>query len=202
VRPPGFVRPGGRERGGGSRAWLRRLASGRRRAARAGAFVCIDRALGDRVGLLVAGLLDRDEAALVDAHVAACHACEEDARSLRALDDVLPALTAEECLRATTLDADGSDGSRRRASLMPSTPTVLAIAGAVLALALVVGWERARDAALLAEVRGLRAEIARVERDAADVAAARAGDVRAGGADEAGAIVPIARIRFPTPPNL
>jgi len=184
----------GRRRASGrtwSLGWSRRRASG----GRAPRFACIDRALGDSVALLHAGLLEPTETAQAEAHLAACHACAADARVFGALDRALASLTPEEA-EVASLEPAIDRGRSGRARLIPSTGVLLAVATLVVAFALLVSWQRTRDRALLSEVYTLRERVARVERRdlAADAAAADE-------ATERRPVVPIVGARFASPPN-
>jgi anti-sigma factor RsiW len=198
----GTRKPGGGagRTAGGGRGGARRFLSSWRLTRFAGEYACIDRRIGDELPLLHAGLLDAERAAVVEAHVGACHACEGIREGLRAVAEVVDVLAAEEREHAAP---DGDGLARGRRSLAPPLPAVVAIAGAVTALVLVVAWQRARDAALVAEIRGLRAEIGRVERGAASAVARIAQE--AGGqpmiAGDGQPVIPIAGVRFPSPPN-
>jgi len=191
------MRRRGMERRGG-RAWGRprwlRWAVGRSGARRSTEFVCIDRALGDSVPLLHVDLLDPEAAAAVEAHVAACHACGGEDRALRALAGALEALTPEETERAC-LEPGLDRGRRGRARLIPSLAAVLAVAGVVVALALLIGWQRTRDHLVFAEVHALRDRVAQVESDVVSDASMR----DAGAAHRT--VVPIVGARFAGPPN-
>ncbi|HZR81759.1 MAG TPA: hypothetical protein VFD92_11725 [Candidatus Binatia bacterium] len=175
------------------RGLLRSRGGARRGGARD--FACIDPVVGERLALLSAGLVDGAEAKLLTAHVAACHACADDARVLDALVSAARSLPDEAAEPAVVAHDDGG-GARRSATLLGRPSTIVAVAGFVAAIALVVGWQRARDGVLVAEIRALRAQIAQVEHETRM-------PVSAGGEpSDRQPVIPIANVRFPSPPNL
>jgi DNA-directed RNA polymerase specialized sigma24 family protein len=152
-----------------ARGGLTLLRATRERGGRAGrsrrGFRCIDPRLEGGAALRCAGLLDAGEVRGHGAHVAACHACEQAEREFARLSHALAGLGPEGDARASWRAQLDDRRHAGRRSLLPPPAVLIAAAGVVVALVVTVAWQRARDAAVVQELRALRAQVGQLREE-------------------------------------
>jgi hypothetical protein len=152
-----------------ARGGLKLLTAARERGARVRrsrrGYRCIDPRLEGGTALRCAGLLDPGLVRGHGAHVAACHACEEAEGEFSRVSHALAGLGPEGDARASWRAQLDDRRHAGRKSLLPPTAVLIAVVGVVIALVVSVAWQRARDAAVVQELRALRAQVSQLREE-------------------------------------
>jgi hypothetical protein len=149
---------------------------------------CVDPALGELLVDHASGRLAPPERARFEAHLACCLACSDQLAPMHRLLQAIGSLSPD--------DADlPGDPPPRRPSLFGGAPALLAVAATVALLALGLAWQRARDVAVVHEIRDLEARLARLERQGDEI-------LRAVDEDRSPESPVRAAYTFVVPPNL
>jgi hypothetical protein len=148
---------------------------------------CVDPAVGELLVDHARKQLGPAERARFDAHLECCLACSEQLRPMRRL------LQAIDSLGPTEADLLGDPGPKRP-SLFGGATALIAVAVAVALLIVGLTWQRARDVAVVREMRDLEARLVRLEQKGDEILRAVDGTSSPTGAAPVG--------HFVTLPNL
>jgi hypothetical protein len=129
---------------------------------------CVDPAVGELLVDHASGRLGATDRARFDAHLDCCLACREQLVPMERLLRAIGTLSAD--------DVDAADPAARRPSLFGGAPAIVAVAAAVALLVVALAWQRARDVAVVREMRDLEARLTRLEEQSDEILRAVGGE--------------------------
>lgn len=122
---------------------------------------CVDPEVGELLVDHASGRLGPAERARFGAHLECCLACSEQLAPMRRLLRAIGTLSPD--------DADALDLAPRRSSLFGGAAALIAVAAAVALLVVGLAWQRARDVAVVREMRDLEARLTRLEQQGDEI---------------------------------
>jgi hypothetical protein len=138
---------------------------------------CVDPEIGELLVDHASGRLGHAERARFAAHLECCLACSEQLAPMVRLMRAIGSLSADDVVAA--------DPAPQRPTLFGGAAGLVAVAAAVALLLVALVWQRARDVAVVREMRELEARLTRLERQGDEILRAVDGAPAAAPADAA-----------------